>query len=294
MKDLKKALSSAKTALQKRPSAVIRAALQILFFVLAPGLFTSAFGGVKAIASAVGKGQAITLSAHITTLLLLLGFTLLFGRVFCGSACAFGAFGDLVYFLAAPLRKRLPAEKRALALPQGLRFLKYAVLAFIFALCAAGGQSSIRGNSPWDAFAQLISGHISLSGYAVGYILLVLLLFGMAAVPRFFCRFFCPLGAVFSLLPPPLFMRIKKPAAASDSYKACGNCTLCGKSCPAGLKLNAADEITSGECFACFRCADNCWQNKPKPAFFGVSVDVHIAHIALGLGLAALVLVLDL
>lgn len=295
MNDLKKGgVPAVKQLLKKQPSSFIRAALQILFFILSPGLFTSAFGGVKSIASTMGKGEPLTLTAHITTLILLLVFTLLFGRVFCGSACAFGAFGDLVHFLAKPLRKKLLGKKQAITPPQWFRFFKYAVLVFIILLCAAGNQSSIRGNSPWDAFAQLISGHISFDGYIVGYALLVLLLFGMAAVPRFFCRFLCPLGAIFSLLPPALLTRLTKPTAASDSYKACGGCTLCSKNCPAGLTLNSADAVTSGECFVCCRCVDTCYQSKPKLTLLGLRINTHIVYPALALLLTALVLLLEL
>lgn len=289
----KKKPLSVKNQLQKHPSSVIRAGLQILFFFLSPGLFNSAFGGAKTIASTIGKGQAIAWSAHITTLVLLLVFTLLFGRIFCGSACSFGAFGDLVYFLAGPLRRKIWGNKSPTP-PRGLRFLKYGVLVGILALCAAGGQSQIRGRSPWDAFAQLISGRVHFDGYVVGYVLLVLLLFGMGAVPRFFCRFLCPMGAIFSLLPPALLVRVKKPTAQTETHRACGSCTLCSKSCPAGLTLNSADAVTSGECFACCRCVDACYQQKPRLALLGLKLDSRILFLALGLLLAAFVLILGL
>lgn len=279
---------------KKKPAALIRVALQVLFSLLSPGLFTSAFGGAKSIASSIGKGEVLTLSSHITTLILLLVFTLLFGRIFCGSACAFGFFGDVVYAAAQWLLKNAGLKNTSLTPPAGLRFLKYGVLAFVLGLCFAGKQPMIRGNSPWDAFAQLISGHISFDGYVVGYVLLLLLLFGMAAVPRFFCRFFCPLGAIFSLLPPPLLTRIKKPTAKSETYRACGNCTLCSKACPAGLKLNDADAVTSGECFCCCRCADACYQQKHHLTLFGLKVNTYVLYAAPGLLLVVCVLVLEL
>lgn len=291
---MKDALNKALNAAKKQPSAIIRVASQIAFFILSPGLFTSAFGGAKTIASTIGKGESITLSAHITTLILLLGFTLLFGRIFCGSACAFGAFGDLVHFIAQWLLKKAGVKKTTVDPPNGLRFLKYAVLVFILGMCFAGNQSMIRGNSPWDAFAQLISGHINLDGYIVGYVLLFLLLIGMAATPRFFCRFLCPLGALFSLLPPALLSRIKKPTGKSEKYRACGSCTLCSKKCPAGLKLNEADNVTSGECFACCRCVDACYQQKPKLSLLGLPISTYLTYALLVVLLAVLVIVLGL
>ena len=35
----------------------------------------------------------------------------------------------------------------------------------------------------------------------IGLVILLLLMVGMCVQERFFCRFFCPMGAVFSLLP---------------------------------------------------------------------------------------------
>ena len=276
----------------KNPARVIRVFFQIVFFFLSPGLFASAFGGAKAIAASMGNGELLSLSAHITALILLLSFTLLFGRVFCGYACSFGALGDAVYFLTGVVLRKLGMKRPKKKPPKQLRFVKYGVLMILIAVSAMNKQDIIHGLSPWNAFAQIVGGNIPPdSEYFVGCILLGAIIVGMAAVPRFFCRFLCPMGALFSLLPPAWFVRLRKPTKASEQYKACGKCKLCSNQCPADLNLTEQDAVTSGECFSCCRCVDGCYQKKPRLSIFGVEAG-YIPMVILGLMLMGLVVAL--
>ena len=71
----------------------VRMVVQLIFFVLLPSLFDQAFTGVKNTADAIGKGNVLQWDSFTKILLILLIVTLLFGRVFCGYACAFGDGG---------------------------------------------------------------------------------------------------------------------------------------------------------------------------------------------------------
>ncbi|MCD7958719.1 MAG: hypothetical protein LUF89_04195 [Ruminococcus sp.] len=101
---------------------------------------------------------------------------------------------------------------------------------------------------------MLRAGNFKLASYVIGVVLLVLLAVGMIVCERFFCRFFCPMGAVFSLLPIlPLFSIRRKKA---DCAK---NCTACQKICPANLDLpESGDWGREGECFQCQKCIQIC------------------------------------
>ncbi|MCR5732164.1 MAG: 4Fe-4S binding protein [Sphaerochaetaceae bacterium] len=246
----------------------LRFLIQLLFFILAPGLFSAAFGGVKTASSLIGRGEVLEITSAILTLLVLLAFTWIFGRVFCGMVCSFGAFGDLVFTIGELVRKKLKLKK--VTIPKKteklLSYLKYVVLVAILAICFFQGQKFIHGKSPWDAFAQLISGSPRFKRYEIGYLILFLIMIGMVLIPRFFCRFLCPLGAIFALLPPPL-LSLKKFSSAPSTHRACGRCQACSSACPAGLELNKEDNpmdvVTSGECFRCMKCALVCPQKKP-------------------------------
>lgn len=80
-----------------RTHLLVRLAVQATFLVLAPSLFSGAFGGIRYLFAQIGEGQAVELSSLMAQLACLLGFTIVFGRFFCGFACTFGMLGDCVY-----------------------------------------------------------------------------------------------------------------------------------------------------------------------------------------------------
>jgi len=69
-------------------------------------------------------------------------------------------------------------------------------------------------------------------------------------VPRFYCRFVCPLGALFGLLSKNALWRIGQKA---DGCTACG---ACDRHCEGGCQ--PATVIHSAECLLCMNCLDDC------------------------------------
>ena len=61
------------------------------------------------------------------------------------------------------------------------------------------GSKILETTSPWDAFGQITNFPNIFSSLLIGLILLLLITIGAFFVERFFCRYLCPLGAVFSL-----------------------------------------------------------------------------------------------
>ena len=76
---------------QKQVHRYVRAIIQLIFFLLVPSAFTAAFSGVKYLFTQIGKGDAIGMTSFVTALCVLCLYTILFGRFFCGFACAFGS-----------------------------------------------------------------------------------------------------------------------------------------------------------------------------------------------------------
>lgn len=66
------------------------------FFVFFPSAFTAAFSGVKYIAGQMGTGAQIEITSFVLSLIILCASTVVFGRFFCGFACAFGSLSDWV------------------------------------------------------------------------------------------------------------------------------------------------------------------------------------------------------
>lgn len=238
------------------PKDVMILIVRSAFFVLYPALFSSAFTGVKEIIIRISGLKNLEWTAFSATLVLLLVITFCFGRIFCGFACAFGTYGDFLYFLSAWIRKK--CKKRPFHVferwQEYLKYLKYFVLLGVLVLCALGMQDVISENSPWTAFSLLCSGKLPDAGFAV--LLFGLISLGMLLEPRFFCRFFCPMGAVFALMPVMPQAVIKR-----DRQNCIKGCNLCQRTCPAALEIpdrTSDDSMGMGECFACRKCMQKC------------------------------------
>lgn len=245
------------TAEQKRKlHRWLRGIIQLISFLFLSSGFTAAFGGVKYIAGQLGNGEKIQMTAFVAALCGLCAFTIIFGRFFCGFACAFGSLGDAVHGVYRGVCKK--CRKKTIRLNKelcaGLSLLKYIVLAGIVVLCFLGTYSELRGFSPWDVFSMIHGMNLRLTGYIPGLILLALILVGMCVQERFFCRFLCPMGAVFSMLPAlPAFSLGRKREQCAP------RCSACRIQCPSDIELPENGSCdTAGECFQCQKCVDRC------------------------------------
>ena len=234
----------------------LRGALQLFFFLFFSSAFTAAFAGIKYIAAQLGSGEKIAWTAFLTVLVGLCGFTIVFGRFFCGFACAFGSLGDGIhtfYWWLCKKCKRKPL-KLGEKLCEKLSLVKYLVLAWIVILCYLGLYPPIKGSSPWEVFSMLRAGNFHLGGHLLGILLLLLIFFGMCVQERFFCRFLCPMGAVFSLLPVLPFFSLHRNR--EECLKGCSGCT---RKCPSDIALPPEGSYgTTEDCFQCQKCIAAC------------------------------------
>ena len=115
---------------------IVRTLIQIGFFVFMPSLFSQAFAGIKEVVSLMGKGQPLKMSDFLIKLVLCL-LTIIFGRIFCGFMCSFGAIGDWFYMLSEFIQKKIGVKflKISEKAQINLQKFKYVVLFFIVLLC---------------------------------------------------------------------------------------------------------------------------------------------------------------
>ena len=234
----------------------IKVVIQILSFALIPGLFEGEFAAVGNIVSCIYKGNISWESVKYSVWMLVatVPATVLVGRFFCGFFCSFGAVQDLLWFGSHRLRALFPGKRNLKKADRIFRFAKYAVL-FYFIIFVWSGVTAVKTAGLWQVFGQYVSfGHwpglkLLLS---VGGVLLLLIFIGSLFVQRFFCRYFCPMGAIYSLISQTSFLKIDKPR------KECGKCHLCTSKCTMGMDLTKKDRIAGGECISCQKCVSWC------------------------------------
>jgi NosR/NirI family transcriptional regulator, nitrous oxide reductase regulator len=169
---------------------------------------------------------------------LLAGFTVvstvLWGRLYCGRICAFGALTQLMdRLLPARLRLEVPKwlERRA-------GWTKYGILAAVVAYFLVTRDIGIY---PYVEPFWMFTGF----GSAPLWVGLAVLLVATIFVRNLYCRFFCPLGATLGLLSKLTVFRIKR-------WTECNTCKICEKKCEWGAIRGP--RIIASECVRCDDC----------------------------------------
>ena len=160
--------------------------------------------------------------------------TVLWGRLYCGRVCAFGALTQLMdRVVPARLRVEVPAW-----LEQRAAWIKYGLLAATLTyFLATADIPAFRFVEPFWMF--------TLRGTTAMWIGLAVLLAATVFVRNLYCRFLCPVGAFLGLLSKATVFRIKR-------WKECDTCKICEKACEWGAIRGP--EIVMTECVRCDDC----------------------------------------
>ena len=189
---------------------------------------------------------------------LLTVFGSLLGRFVCGFLCPFGLIQDLLFKIPFVKKlRRLPGEK-------GLRWLRFVFLG-IFVILLPLFVIDITGlGEPWfckwicpvgtlEGGIPLVLLNNAMRG-AAGFlfrwklVILIITLLSSIIIYRPFCRYVCPLGALYGL-----FNKISLYKIKIDSQK-CVGCEACQKACKLDIQVwknpDSMDCIRCGECKA--------------------------------------------
>lgn len=233
---------------------LVRQIIQIVFFLWMPALYTSAFSGIRYVIEQIRAGQPIEKNGFLTMLIVLCGFTIIFGRFFCGYICAFGTLGDGMYALSQWIQKKIKKKIPWVSTEISRKFqkTKYLLLIILIIIYGLGFTKRFQGTSPWEVFSMLYTGKIPDVTYFVGWILFVMILIGMCVKERFFCQYLCPMGAVFSWLPV-----LPTSVLDRDRDQCIPKCRACQIKCPVDMEIKQ-DQREGGECIQCLQCVDIC------------------------------------
>ena len=207
---------------------------------------------------AVLNGRQKNLSFYVTGLLILFGT--IFGRLICGFLCPFGFLQELLYKI--PVRKwKIPKK-----IDDRLRYLKYVILVVFVLLLPAFLHGTYGIGDPWFCkyicpagtleggipLVSVNSGLRSMVGVLFSWKILILILVLVASmhIYRPFCKYICPLGAIYGL-----FNRfsIYQMQVEKDT---CTHCGICEKTCL--MQVNVTENINSPECIRCGACKNVC------------------------------------
>lgn len=211
------------------------------------------YGGLETFYNLVFTGTFLQkiFSGTMILLVITLLLALVFKRSFCGLICPFGALQEFFGLIGKKVfHKRFTIPK---FIDKPLRYLKYIVLVLTlyFAWITAGLW--VDPYDPWAAYGHISSGFTNLAAeYLVGAILLVIILIGSMLYDRFFCKYLCPMGAVYGII-----SKIS-PSKIVRNKDKCIGCGLCSKSCPMNIDVANSEKVTSAECISCQSCVLSC------------------------------------
>lgn len=160
--------------------------------------------------------------------------TILWGRLYCGRVCAYGALTQTLDAVI-PRRWRVEVprsiEKRAAGIKFGLLFVVIAYYA------ATDDVQIYQYVEPFWMFG--------LFGTPTLWTVLAVLLVATVFVRNLYCRFLCPVGAALGLMSHLTVFRIKR-------WSECDTCRICEKACEWGAI--EGPRILMTECVRCDDC----------------------------------------
>lgn len=213
--------------------------------------------------------------------LLTIILTIIFGRFFCGWVCPFGSLHQFVGFLARQGKKT--SQRIQLNKYRKGQQIKYYVLIVFLAMAAFPSAAATLQTGLLDPIAVITRSFNLLllpiadssanlisvprrfyEGAWLVFAIFVAAVLLNLVIPRFYCRFVCPLGALFGAIDRLAIWRIGK------NENECLNCKLCERNCEGGCEPGG--NIRISECVLCFNCREDCknevisYQTRPSLA----------------------------
>lgn len=201
---------------------------------------------------------------------------ILFRRSFCGLLCPFGALQEVFTLIRKKLlKKRFTVPEK---IDKPLRYLKYVILLLTIVMAWRLGTLWMAPYDPYSAYSHITAFSDSIKEdplAIVGFILLAVTIVGSFLYDRFFCKYLCPVGALYGIIG-----KFSPTKIVRDDDK-CSHCNICNKACPANINVSRSNKITSAECISCNQCVAAC----PKKGALEVKTGKIAVHPLAMLGL---------
>lgn len=196
---------------------------------------------------------------------IILLYAIILGRTICGFLCPVGLLQELLFKIKSPKLKKSKVTRClsyfkyillvvlviAMPLIYGLQQNGLPVPGFCKYICPAGtfeGAIFLLSNKNNVDFFSMLG-----SLFTWKFVLLIIFIVASVFIFRFFCRFFCPLGAIYGI-----FNKLSILGVKVEKNK-CTHCEACITNC----KMDVL-EVGDHECIQCGECQKVCPVNAIK------------------------------
>ena len=255
-------------------------------------------GGLQALATYLSRGS---LPCSMSSVQVMMGIALvaaivLFSKLFCAYICPVGTVQDLLGKARRSLKIKGIKVSNGSAADKILRFVKYALVFWIFYMTVTASELFCKNLDPYYAIATGFKGEITLWMSIVSISVVVL---GSFFIDIFWCRYLCPLGAISNSLKFWLWIGVlfgvyyvagvlgadipwavllggfcilgylleifnSRPKMqllyVTKDEGACNNCGLCMKKCPYHIDIKSCNngKVNHVDCTLCGECVAAC------------------------------------
>ncbi|ADY72921.1 4Fe-4S ferredoxin iron-sulfur binding domain protein [Desulfurobacterium thermolithotrophum DSM 11699] len=226
--------------------------------------------------------------AAMPIMLAVILITFILGKGFCSWICPVGTLLDYITWLRNKLLfikkidnvgSKLKNWKYFFALDIPLRSLKYLILGWFLyniLLIPAQMMSMMAQNISAAADIELFKFWIDLfhgKENLFAAILVLILIFSFI-IPRFWCKYLCPLGAFYGIFNLFSLTHLRRSPKTCTQCKQCSNCLI-------GLTPYKTVEFNNSECVMCLQCKSKCTHDAMKLQILGRNVPLWIYPFAL-------------
>lgn len=190
---------------------------------------------------------------------IILLYCIIFGRTICGFLCPVGLLQELLYKIKTPKVRKSKITRCLSYFKYVLLFVLVIGLPLIYAfqakglplpgfckyICPAGtfeGAIFLLMNKANQSFFEMLG-----TLFTWKFFLLIIFIVASVFIYRFFCRFFCPLGAIYGI-----FNKLSILGVKVEKSK-CNHCNACINTCKMDVK-----EVGDHECIQCGDCMKVC------------------------------------
>lgn len=253
------------------------------------------FGGVLSIGSRYVNGASSCQMGETQMFLgvgLLIGI-LVMGKLFCSHICPIGTVTEWLGRWGRKLKIQIKQIPKLL--DRSLRSLKYLLLFPVLYYTATSSELFCKTFDPYFAATTGFGADVEL-WWAIAAVAVTII--GSVFVRQFWCKYFCPLGALSNIFMTPLvgvgalviYLALRFAGLEisivwlfiawlgggliiellsrksyfgpllkiSRNTETCTNCKICDKACPYSIEVSQMERIDHVDCTMCTDCVDSC------------------------------------